>query len=59
MKAWWIFRERMCRLQFMLHYLSQKYVDLMALFTTKRQYLYKYVYSFMILYTRIVFCHCY
>jgi len=37
----------------MLHYLSHKYVDLIALFTTKRHYLYKQGYSLMILYTRI------
>ena len=45
----------MYRLQCMLHYLSHKYVDLIALFRTKRQYLYKHGYSFMILYTRIEF----
>jgi hypothetical protein len=45
----------MYRLEFMLRYPSHKYVDLIALFTIKRQYLYKDGYLLMILYTRIEF----
>jgi hypothetical protein len=48
-KVWWIFTERMYR----LHYHSHKHVDITALYTTKRQYLYKYGSSLVSSYNRI------